>query len=132
MKADFELVDDGTVLPTRGGARPGTGPKPPGYEKPQVAKDFDAAKMRKERALADMHELNYKIKSGEYISRAAVREASATLLSNLAQSLRSLPDNLERKFNLPPEVAEQIERVIDASLADVSDGLSMFTSESVG
>lgn len=132
MKADFELGDDGSVFPTSGGARAGAGRKPLGYEKPQVAKDFDEAKMRKERALADHHELAFKIKSGQYVARGAVREASATLLSNLAQSLRSLPDNLERKFNLSPEVAEEIEKVIDACLADVSEGLSMFTTESIG
>lgn len=133
MKAEFELCDDGTTIPSgRGGARLGAGRKPLGYEKPEIAKNFDAAKTRKETSLADMHELNYKIKSGEYVERAAVREASATLLANLAQSLRGIPDNLERKFNLRPEVAEAIERVINASLADISDGMSMFTSESVG
>lgn len=130
MHADFDLGDDGSVFPTRGGSRPGAGRKPLGHEKSQVAKDFDEAKMRKERALADQHELAFKIKSGQYVARGAVREASATLLANLAQSLRSLPDNLERKFNLSPDVAQEIEKVIDASLADVSEGLAMFTDES--
>lgn len=133
MKADFELDTDGTVHPAgRGGARLGAGRKPDGFEKPQVAKDFDTAKARKEMSLADMHELNFKIKSGEYVAREAVREAAATLLSNLAQSMRGIPDNLERKFHLAPDVAEEVEKVIDASLADVAEGLAMFTSESVG
>lgn len=132
MKADFELSDDGTVLPSRGGARAGAGRKPADYEKPEVVRDYEVARARKEASLADMHELQFKIKSGEYVARDAVKEAAATLLSNLAQSLRSLPDNLERKFNVAPDVAEEIEKVIDASLADVSEGLSMFTTESVG
>lgn len=132
MHADFTLGDDGSVFPTRGGARFGAGRKPSGYEKPEVLKDFDAAKARKEAALADMHELNFKIKSGEYVERAAVREATTTLLANLAQAMRSLPDNLERKFNLATEVAEEVEKVIDATLADVAEGLSMFTAEDVG
>lgn len=141
MKADFDLNPDGTVFvargrpddaapPGRGGARAGAGRKPDGYEKPQVAKDFDTAKARKETALADMHELNFKIKSGEFVSRAAMREASATLLATLAQSLRSLPDNLERKYALAPETAESIERDIDSALADVAAGLALFTDES--
>jgi len=131
MKADFELEPDGSVFPTgKGGFRAGAGRKPADFEKPQVAKDFDQAKARKEKSLADMHELNFKIKSGEYVERAAVREASATLLANLAQSLRGIPDNLERKFNLAPDVAEAIERVINATLADISDGMAMFTGES--
>lgn len=132
MKADFELNSDGTVFPSRGGARAGAGRKPADYEKPQVAKDYDSARARKEKSLADMHELNYKIKSGEYISRSAFREASTTLLAELAQSLRSLPDNLERKFSLQAAVAQEIEKVIDASLADVAAGLALFTDESVG
>jgi phage terminase Nu1 subunit (DNA packaging protein) len=129
MKADFELDPDGSVFPAgRGGARLGAGRKPLDYEKPQVVKDFDAAKLRKELSLADMHELNYKVKSGEYVERAAVREASATLLA-LAQSLRGIPDNLERKFNLSPEIAQEIEKVINASLADLGESLAMFTTE---
>lgn len=133
MKADFELELDGSVFPTgRGGSRANAGRKPADFEKPQVAKDFDRAKVRKEMSLADMHELNFKIKSGQYVERGAVREASATLLANLAQSLRGIPDNLERKFHLSADVAQEIEKVINASLADVSEGLSMFTSESVG
>jgi phage terminase Nu1 subunit (DNA packaging protein) len=136
MKADFELFEDGTVGeprgPGRGGARPNSGPKPPGYVKPQETKDYEIARARKEAALADMHELQFKIKSGEYVSRTAVREATATLLSNLAQSLRSLPDNLERKYSLPPEVVSAIERDVDGTLSDISEGLAMFTSETVG
>lgn len=133
MRADFELDPDGSVFPSgRGGARLGAGRKPDGFEKPQVAKDFDTAKARKETSLANMHELNYQIKSGEYVARAAVREVTATLLANLAQSLRGIPDNLERKFHLSPEIAESVEKVIDATLADVADGMAMFTSESVG
>lgn len=132
MRADFDLGENGSVFPTRGGARFGAGQKPAGYEKPEVIKDFDLAKARKETALADMHELNFKVKSGEYVSRAAVQDASASLLASLSQSLRSIPDNLERKFHLAADIAEQVEMVINATLADFSDGLSMFTDETVG
>lgn len=130
MNTEYVLNPDGTPFrETRGGARAGAGRKPADYVKPQAAQDFDSARLRKERSLADMHELNYKVKSGEYVERAAVREAAATLLASLAQSLRGIPDNLERKFHLAPDVAEDIERVINAALGDVADGLGMFTED---
>lgn len=91
--------------------------------------EYNRAKARKESSLADMSELAFKIKSGEYVEREAVRAASATLLSSLAQSLRSLPDNLERKFNLSPEAALAVSDVIDAALSDVADGLEMFSGD---
>ena len=130
MNTEYVLNPDGTPYrENRGGARAGAGRKPADYVKPQAAQDFDSAKLRKERSLADMHELQYKIKSGQYVERAAVREAAATLLASLAQSLRGIPDNLERRFSLAPEVAEDIERVINASLSDVAEGLGMFTDD---
>ena len=133
-------------IPTNGGRREGAGRKK-GYspktaddlfsgiddgtasDTTRVAASFAKARARKEGALADLNELSFKVKSGEYVSRAAVQEAAATLLSSLAQSLRSLPDNLERKFDLAPAVAAQVELVIDSALADVASGLEMFSSD---
>ena len=43
--------------------------------------------------------------------------------------LRSLPDNLERQFNLAPDVAEAIGITVDAALNDVADGLSLFAND---
>lgn len=118
---------DAPITSRNGGARPGAGRKPAGYVKPQEKMDFDMAKARKEAALADMQELNFKIKTGEYIPRDPVREASATLLANIAQTLRSLPDHLERKLHLAPEVTEALEKGIDAALSDLADGLELMT-----
>lgn len=140
-KGDVELLD---AIPRHGGRRAGSGNKK-GYS-PKAAADlfatgeaegaseqttvtvaFARSRARKESALADMNELNYKIKAGEYVERAAVREASATLLATLAQSLRSLPDNLERKFHLPSDVAEEVEKVIDGALAALASDMEMFS-----
>ena len=130
MHADFELEYDGTVRPSgHGGARAGAGKKPKGYVKPEVVKDIDKSKARKEAALADQHELAYKIKSGQFVERAAVQEASATLLSELGQSLRSMADNLERKFNLPPNVVADISLTIDEALNNVANGMQMFAAD---
>lgn len=127
MHADFDLADDGTLRPSgHGGHRKNAGRKPPGYIKPEVVKDFDKAKARKESALADLNELSFKVKSGQYVERAAVQDASATLLAELGQSLRSMADNLERKFNLPPHIVADISLTVDEALNNVATGMEMF------
>ena len=132
MHADFDLSPDGSVAPARsrsgghGGARANSGPKPAGYVPPEEKIDFDKAKARNEAAKAGLNELELKIKSGEYLSRAAYREASATLLAELAQGLRSLPDTLERKFGLSPEALLHVEKTIDEAMQGVADGLELF------
>lgn len=85
------------------------------------------AKARKETALAGLNELQLKVKSGEYLPRGAYQEATATLLSMLSQGLRSLPDTLERKYNLPPEALDLVESVIDEGLNEVAQTLALFT-----
>lgn len=132
MHADFDLSPDGSVAPARsrsgghGGARANSGPKPAGYVKPPEGQDYDKAKARNEAAKAGLNELELKIKSGEYLSRTAYREASATLLAELAQGLRSLPDTLERKFGLSPEALLHVEKTIDEAMQGVADGLELF------
>lgn len=132
MHADFDLAPDGSVAPVRsrsgthGGARANSGPKPAGYVKPPEGQDYDKAKARNEAAKAGLNELELKIKSGEYLSRTAYREASATLLAELAQGLRSLPDTLERKFGLSPEALLHVEKTIDEAMQGVADGLELF------
>jgi hypothetical protein len=127
--ADFDLNHDGSFRPSRpgpGGARAGAGRKPNGYEKPPEALDFDKAKARNEAAKAGLNEIELKIKSGQYLERAAFREATATLLAELAQGLRGLPDRLERKFDLRPEQIQLVADEIDNALAGVADGLELF------
>lgn len=134
-------ITDLIEIPTRGGYREGSGRKP-GYSPKQantpdgngdtqtnVTLAFSKARARKETALADMHELEFKIKSGKYLPREAFRDACATLLSSVAQSLRALPDNLERKHNLNPVQAGEVERTINAALADLAQDLEDLTSE---
>lgn len=157
MHADFDLGADGvTELPPgfrrgpympRGGRTPGYSPK----KAAEMARRIDAggevgdedlessdgqlslttrhllAKARKEAALAGLNELQLKVKTGEYLPRAAYREATATLVASLSQGLRSLPDTLERKFGLPPEVLQDIEAAIDESLNSIADELALFT-----
>ena len=156
MEADFELGEGGEVLASgHGGRRAGAG-RPTGYslkkmqdmrarmEAGESLDDLDPesidgkiatavktsiAKARKEAALADLKELQFKVESGKYLPRAAYRDATATLLANLSQGLRSLPDILERKYSLPPEALEVIQMTIDESLDAVADGLALFSGD---
>jgi phage terminase Nu1 subunit (DNA packaging protein) len=135
---DIEILD---AVPGHGGRRAGAGGRKAadyadvvdlfaddGVEtKKSLHTQAAEAKIRKEVALADQHELNYKIKSGLYVERAAVQEVCATLLAALAQALRSLPDNLERKFNMPPDQVAEVTEVIDATLSDIADGMAIFS-----
>jgi hypothetical protein len=117
-----ELLDAYGSLIKRGGARPGSGRRYQGYVKPDEVISYDKAKARKESAMADLHELDYKVKSGQYVSRNAVRQASATAMAALAQTIRSLPDHLERR-GVPPSVCVQIDAAITEVLGETAKAL---------
>lgn len=139
MQADFDLEADGSIRPLQRG-------RPKGFSQKR-AKELDKQEnpegddqtswsVRKTKAAVDKLEadaanawLKNKIESGEYLSRSAYREASATLLAELAQGLRSLPDTLERKYNLAPDVVEHIQLTVDEMLNTVAQGLELFVSE---
>ena len=122
-----------TTTPKRnnghGGYRPGAGGKPAGYVPPQERIDLDREKARNEKAKADLNELELAVRRGQYVDRAQVRQASATALSALAQTLRSVPDNLERKLGVAPEVAAEVGSLIDAALDEVANQLEAITEE---
>lgn len=106
-----------------GGTREGSGRKPEGYEPPPEKVDYDRERAEHERVKRKQREFKLAQERGEYLPRDAVRQASATVMAVMAQALRSLPDNLERQFALPPEVVEAISEQCDAALADLSVGL---------
>jgi phage terminase Nu1 subunit (DNA packaging protein) len=103
-----------------GGYREGAGRKPAGYEHPEGRADFERERAEHERVKREQRELKLAIERGEYVSRAAVRQASATALSLLTQAIRSIPDNCERQFALPPDVVEGMQRQIDDALSEVA------------
>ncbi|MBF6987244.1 DUF1441 family protein [Cupriavidus sp. IK-TO18] len=112
-----------------GGARAGAGRKPKDFVKPEATVDFEEARARNESAKADLNELEFKIKSGEYVARVAVVQATATAYAAIAQTLRSLPDHLERRLALAPEVAEEIGRQIDEALGELAGVLEKMRGE---
>lgn len=75
------------------------------------------------KAKADREELKFLQESGEWIPRDAVRNATATAFSAISQTLRSIPDNIERRLALPPEALDAIARIIDESLDGLADSL---------
>jgi phage terminase Nu1 subunit (DNA packaging protein) len=130
MHAEFEL-DSAGVARHRGvgGAREGAGRKPAGYIKPQEIIDFERERARNEKAKADLNELDFKVKSNEFVPRAAVQQAAATMLATIAQTLRSVPDTLERRLNLPPDVAEAVGTEIDYVLEGLASELQLLAGD---
>ena len=110
-----------------GGARPGAGRKPADYVPSEDRLDYEAARARNEAAKADLNELELAIKRGEYVPRAEVQAATATALSALSQTLRSVPDNLERTLGITPELAQEVGVQIDAALDDVANRFEELT-----
>lgn len=109
----------------RGGARAGSGAKPAGYVKPAESVALDKARARKEAANADMAEIDVKIKMGQFGDREQFRQASATAIASMVQTLRSIPDNLERKLGIAPEVAQEVGDQIDAALDELASEFEM-------
>lgn len=111
------------VITRHGGARAGAGRKPNGHIATPVALEFEAARAKNEAAKAQLNQLKADEQSGKVINREAVRQASATLLAVLAQSLQSLPDNLERRHGLAPEVVEGIAKDVDTLMQEMASVL---------
>lgn len=114
-----------------GGARPGAGRKPADYVPSDDRLDYEAARARNESAKADLNELDLAIKRGEYVPRAEVQAATATALSALSQTLRSVPDNLERTLGLSPDISQEVGRQIDAALDDMATRFEELTVQAV-
>lgn len=114
-----------------GGARPGAGRKPADYVPSDDRLDYEAARARNESAKADLNELDLAIKRGEYVPRAEVQAATATALSALSQTLRSVPDNLERTLGLSPDIAQEVGHQIDAALDDMATRFEELTVQAI-
>lgn len=84
---------------------------------------YAGAKARAQAADAAKKELEYRIKAGQYLPREDVKRALAEVFQAVAQGLRSIPDNIERKLGVSPDVAEAIGVYIDEALADLSYAL---------
>lgn len=120
-------------VPRLGGKRENAGRKPKAFED-QVRKELEDAgeveytvsRARKEAWTAKTVELDYRIKEGEYVKREAVREACATAFASIAQTLRSIPDLLERREGVAPETCETVSKTIDDALNTLAEEFELF------
>jgi hypothetical protein len=64
------------------------------------------------------------IQDRELIPVAEIERVISTAFSAIAQGLRSLPDNIERRTGCSPEIVEAIERAIDAEMRALAEKLS--------
>jgi hypothetical protein len=127
---EFDGLFDPQPVTKHGGAREGAGRKPKDLvrEAELAAKaagylPFAEAKAHKETYLAKLAELQWQVKTGEKVDRTAVREAGAGAMAACAQSMRAIPDTIERKLGVAPEVSEEIGRLIDVALDELADEL---------
>ncbi|WP_119154158.1 DUF1441 family protein [Caldimonas tepidiphila] len=60
----------------------------------------------------------------ELIPAADVEQAVATAFAALAQDIRAIPDNLERRHGIAPDVAEQVESALFEAMDVMADRLS--------
>lgn len=107
----------------RGGARPGAGRKPKTDDPSDPYILHAKARAKHEAYKANLAEQEFKKRAGELLDRAKVEQAAATMLAAVAQTLRSIPDNLERMAGLTPKQAEECERIIDAHCMTLHDKL---------
>lgn len=110
-----------------GGARPGAGRKPKSDgsgSDPYIM--LARAKAKHEIYKANTAELNFRKREGELLERSDVEVAATRLHAFLAQSLRSLPDDLERRCGLDPEQVVAIADYIDTLTADIEERIIEF------
>lgn len=112
-----------------GGAREGAGRKPAGYEKSEDEVSYDREKALHEQVKREQREFKLAVEKGEYLLQSAVSQASATAIALLAQSLRSIPANLERTCNLTAEQVEAAEQQIDTALAEVAKAFKALSGD---
>ena len=63
------------------------------------------------------------VRDRELIPASEVEQAVATAFAAISQGLRSLPDNIERRLGIAPEVTEAIESVLDDEMQALADRL---------
>ena len=154
MNSDFELLQDGSIRlesaggALHGGARRGAGrprkttPRPVDIDIDEgdvdddqeaellTKRHYEAARARNELAKAQMNEIALRVQTGRYVARSAVERASATILATLAQTLRSIPDSLERK-GIPPDVCVMVEDIVNDALNETANDLELLARDPV-
>ena len=115
-----------------GGARERSGPRSEADRGPNgetITSQLDAVKLEHEKVKMAQREHALAVQQKRYLPRDAQRTAAQTALAVLTQSLRSIPDNCERKFSLPPAVVQSIQDEIDAALNNAAIAFRAMTND---
>ncbi len=121
-------------LPTfgHGGHRVGAGRKRGGAVKPKALDTanpsviYAQAKAKLETCKAQMAELDYRQRRGELLEAKDVELLATRLHAFLAQSLRGLPDNLERQLGLSPDQVQMVQDYTDSLCLEIRERLHGF------
>ncbi len=128
---DYSDLISVTPINGHGGKREGSGKKSKAVQ--DATKDshveFNKARAKNEAYKANLAELDFKVKSGEYLPRIEIQQATATAYATISQTLRSIPDNLERRLGISPEVAEAVGAMIDDCMNDLAADLEKMHTE---
>lgn len=117
----------------RGGTRQGAGRKSAALEAANHDSNilYNKAKAKKAAFDAQTAELEFNIKSGKYVLRADVQQAASTAFATISQSLRSIPDNLERRLGISPELSEEVGNQIDEAMNNLADELEKMSGGAI-
>ena len=83
---------------------------------------------RKQWYEGEKHRRAIQVEDRELIPIAELEEVIGTAYASIAQTLLSMPDLLERRAGLPPEIAEQSEVIIHEAMNDLADRLQTFAT----
>jgi phage terminase Nu1 subunit (DNA packaging protein) len=64
------------------------------------------------------------VRDRELIPAAEVEQAIATAFAAIAQDMRAIPDNLERRHGIDPQTAEQVEAALLQAMDSLADRLA--------
>lgn len=98
--------------------RPVTGPE--GEVDPSLLPPKD----RKDWYESEIKRRDLQVRDGELIPADEVSRAVSTAFAGIAQSIRSMPDDLERRFALDPEIVEAVTVAIDDHLDALAERLT--------
>lgn len=87
---------------------------------------YNSARARNELAKAIKNEIDALKAQGEVVMVAAVEQAQATAIQSFVQTLRTIPDILERQYGLEPRQVEAVSAVIDTALNSLAGEMQMF------
>ena len=109
-------------MSTHGGKREGAGRKP--GPTASANERYTLARAEKEEALARLRQAEADEREGRLLRADDVAEAVTLAHAAVAQTLLTLPDELERAAGLSPEQAELVERTIHNAMDGLADRLA--------